>query len=397
MLRKFKLSLLLLFQGIILCGFLATPAFAAIKCYTISSGNTTVYSNTGLSNKLGAIYGSDEITVNTVTDRYCKVTYPISRGTKTGYIPTSAILTKTLGSSISAKAKVTTYRRPNGSSYGYISVGDSVKVLGTYGNYRQVKYPVSGGYKYAFITSSDYNKIAGSSTSSGTTYYVTTTAGLILRSSPSTSSSKITTMPYGSSLTVYSISGGWAQCSYSGKSGYCSSSYISTSKPGGSSGGGSGSYSALSQALYKSSSARISCGFDGYTTTQGRHEGIDMVLYEKAPIYALVSGTVVNVTQGFNGRTSDGKGTSLIAIYDSSANKTVIYLHSNPGVRVGQTVSKGQQIGTQGWRGVTYQSSTHTHVEVRNGKQSYAAYSSNSILENPNPTSYWNSKGYSIK
>lgn len=131
----------------------STKASAAVKCYTIGSGNTTVYSNTGLTKKYGTIYGSDQLTVLQVTDRYCRVTYPVSRGTKTGYISTKSILTKTTGSSYKSRAKITTYRRPGGSSYGYISSGDQVKVLGDYGSYKQVKYPVSGGYKYGFISS----------------------------------------------------------------------------------------------------------------------------------------------------------------------------------------------------------------------------------------------------
>ena len=67
--------------------FCATSVFAAStrKCYTISAGNTTVYSDTGLSQKYGTIFGSDEIIVLDVTGNYCKVNYPISGGrTKTG-------------------------------------------------------------------------------------------------------------------------------------------------------------------------------------------------------------------------------------------------------------------------------------------------------------------------
>ena len=118
---------------------------ATRKCYTISSNNTTVYSNTGLTNRYGAIFGTDEITVQTVTGNYCKVTYPTSRGSKTGYIPTGAILRGTSGNDYRSRGKITTYKRPGGGSYGYVAVNDVVKVLGTYGNYTQVKYPVSGG------------------------------------------------------------------------------------------------------------------------------------------------------------------------------------------------------------------------------------------------------------
>lgn len=133
-----------------------SQAGAAVKCYTIGTSNVQVYSNTGLSKRYGAVYPSDEMTVSQVTDRYCKVTYPVARGRKTGYISRNKILTKTTGSSYRSRAKITTYRRAgNKSTYGYIAKGDTVKVLGASGSYTQVKYPVSGGYKYAFIRTSD--------------------------------------------------------------------------------------------------------------------------------------------------------------------------------------------------------------------------------------------------
>ena len=222
---------------------------------------------------------------------------------------------------------------------------------------------------------------------STTTYYVTTRNGLTLRKSASTNSSKLAVIPYGASIQVTSISNGWAKCTYNKNSGYCSSSYISRSKPSAS--------STLSYALYKNTGAYISCGFDGYTKTSGRHEGIDLVCSLNAPVYSLTDGEVVRVQKGYNG----SKGLSTIAIYDASANKTVIYLHSNPlSLKVGQKISKGQQIATQGWRGCSHSSGSHTHVEVRNGKKGYAAISVNDPkLDNPNPTAYWKSKGYEIR
>ncbi len=135
---------------------------ATSKAYTISSSDTRVYSNPALTKGYGWIYGSDEVTIKEIKASYCKVTYPIAKGTKTGYIKTSALFTKTSGKVYSAKAAATTYRRPGGTKYGSIYKGDSVLVLGTNGSYTQVRYPVSGGYKYAFITTSDCNtKIIG--------------------------------------------------------------------------------------------------------------------------------------------------------------------------------------------------------------------------------------------
>lgn len=167
--RKKLLSALLAFAVVVGVLWAPAPVHASStqKCYTISSGNTTVYSNTGLTRRYGIIYGSDEVTVLKVTRRYSKVRYPVSRGrTKTGYIATSAILTAVSGNTYQASERMTAYRRPGGTSYGYISRNDTVLVLGKSGNYTQVRYPVGGGYKYAFVTTSNAEKyITGSNSS----------------------------------------------------------------------------------------------------------------------------------------------------------------------------------------------------------------------------------------
>lgn len=155
-----KKFLSLLCTCMLLFGIFSIPAQAAStqKCYLIRNANTTVYSNTALSRRYGTIYGSDELQILSITSRYTKVTYPVSGSrTKTGYIKTSDIFTKTSGNTYTSKAKITTYRRPGGSSYGYIAKGDRVLVLGTYGNYTQVRYPVSGGYKFGFVATSTVN------------------------------------------------------------------------------------------------------------------------------------------------------------------------------------------------------------------------------------------------
>ena len=128
----------------------------------------------------------------------------------------------------------------------------------------------------------------------------------------------------------------------------------------------------------------VSCDFDGYTTTKGRHEGIDFVRYSGAPIYSLISGQVIRVAN------SSSVGTlSTLAIYDSTNNMSVIYLHAaNICVSTGSTVKQGQLVAYEGNRG---SSAPHTHVEVRNGRQTYASKSVNDYtLENQNPYPYWN-------
>ncbi|MFI6735801.1 peptidase inhibitor family I36 protein [Nonomuraea sp. NPDC050451] len=151
----------------------------------------------------------------------------------------------------------------------------------------------------------------------------------------------------------------------------------------------------MSSSLYKASGG-ITCGFDGYESTPGRHEGIDFARSVGSNVYNLVAGQLINVARGSTGRA----GLSTIAIYNAASNKTVIYLHTAPlsSLRVGQQISRGQLIATESWHGVSSRSSAHTHVEVRSGRQTRAAKSvGDSHLDNPNPTSFWNSQGYSIR
>ena len=158
----------------------------------------------------------------------------------------------------------------------------------------------------------------------------------------------------------------------------------------------SGTSENLSTALYKNSNAKITCKFDGYTTTKGRHEGIDFSLSNGSPVYALTDGVITRVASGYRGR----DGLSTIAVYNEATNKTVIYLHSAPlsNLKAGMTISRGQQIATQDWRGVSSSDSGHTHVEVRNGYVKNAAYSVNDyVLENSDPTPFWNAMGYKVK
>ncbi len=145
----------------------------------------------------------------------------------------------------------------------------------------------------------------------------------------------------------------------------------------------------LTQVLYNDTTlrSRMTCPFDGYRTTPGRHEGIDFSHKLGASIHAVTDGVVVNVVEG--SKTS----LSTIAVYDAASDKTVLYLHSNPSIGNGTTVKRGTAIGTEDARAAG--SAVHTHIEVRNGKQLRAARSvGDSVLDNPSPNAYWKSKGY---
>ncbi len=135
----------------------------------------------------------------------------------------------------------------------------------------------------------------------------------------------------------------------------------------------------LMYAVFRNDGAHITCDFDGYQNTRGRHEGIDMVLSHNAPVYAAISGVVTRAGGSFN----------TVAIYDQNNDKTVVYLHFNSvTVQQGQYVNKGDHIGYQGSNGA---SASHVHIEVRNGRRTAAAKSVNDpTLDNPNPYDYWN-------
>ena len=140
---------------------------------------------------------------------------------------------------------------------------------------------------------------------------------------------------------------------------------------------------ALLSKLYNGSGGSISCDFDGYVNTSGRHEGIDCTKNPGAAVYSIINGEVINVVE-------TSGSLSTLAIYDSIYDKTVIYLHTaNISVSIGQRVSQGQQVATESNMGAT---AAHTHVEVRDGKRTLAAKSVNDYtLENSNPYPYLNS------
>ena len=296
--------------------------------YLSTQEHLPVFDDTNLTVKIGTVYGDeDQITVNFVDygSNTVNITYPTSSGSKTGYISASYVFPSFDGIKPVSKAKVTTYKWSNqNTEYGYIDVGDEVKVFCgsnrdiSQSNRFRVIYPTSSGEKLAWINVSDLALICGESQSANKQN--------------------------------------------------------------------------LSAALYKDSAARLTCGFDSYVNTPGKHEGIDFSLRRGAAVYSLTAGEVIRVTAGAN-----GGQLSQIAVYLPDEDKTVIYLHANPEVSTGQRINVGDRIATQDWRGISSSTNSHTHVEMRPGRKTSAAKSVNDYtLENPDPTEFWNNHGYSI-
>lgn len=161
--------------------------------------------------------------------------------------------------------------------------------------------------------------------------------------------------------------------------------------------GQNGSKVTMSSVLYgiSSNASKLTCGFDGYVSLRQqygyRHEGIDFQ-YKAGTrgqeVHSLTDGVVTNVKEG------SSSSLSTVAIYYAAQDKTVVYLHLDPTIAKGATVSRGTVIGREDSRG---NGSIHTHVEVRSGYRTAAAVSSNRVLENSDPTSFWNSLGYTVK
>ena len=128
-----------------------------MKAYTITSGNSAVYTDPSFSVRKGTVYGSDELWILKATTQYIYFTYSVS-GTnqrKDGYMPISSVLAVPKGYYKKATRQIKTYKRA-GVDYGYISSGDSVWIGGTKGKYTNVRYPIGNNtYKIGWILTSD--------------------------------------------------------------------------------------------------------------------------------------------------------------------------------------------------------------------------------------------------
>ncbi|MGE4429020.1 MAG: peptidoglycan DD-metalloendopeptidase family protein [Solirubrobacteraceae bacterium] len=156
-----------------------------------------------------------------------------------------------------------------------------------------------------------------------------------------------------------------------------------------------GSRKAMSFALYHQAGGRVTCAYNGYTTTKGKHEGIDFARGIGTPVHALLAGRVVLVEHG-----ADGGRLSTISIHNEQLNRTIVYLHAAPvaGLKAKRRIKRGQRIATEAWRGITHRRSAHTHVEMRVGKRDRAAKSVDDYrLDNPSPAGFWVSQGYSVR
>lgn len=172
---KAKKSIMLLL-AVVLCIAGAKPLYASvslpsissgrpIKCYTLkSSGRIYAYTAANLRNRTGGYIdcATDECSILRISGNAVQVKYPVSRGTRTAWFARSEFSNYNLANGAAERwtqnSQVTTYKRADGrSSYGYISAGDICYKLSESGNYKQVIYPASGGYKMGWIVKNTGN------------------------------------------------------------------------------------------------------------------------------------------------------------------------------------------------------------------------------------------------
>lgn len=175
--KKRLLSLILLLS-MVLTAILPASAYMypasnigslSIVCYPLdsSSRNITAYSSSGMTAKVGTVYGTDRITILAAAGTAVKVRFPVSGGTKEGWIPVSAVSKGALNTGYSlamrAGGAVTVYRYETGSStLGSISANDTIYLVyaGTdHTNGRcQFIYPVGSTWKMGWVNFSDLDK-----------------------------------------------------------------------------------------------------------------------------------------------------------------------------------------------------------------------------------------------
>lgn len=106
----------------------------------------------------GQIWPEDKCTINAIyDDGWVQVTYPVTGGTKTRYSQLSNFVVNTGATpkAFTATAQITAYQHPDmASSTGYLSAGDKCYAIGTSGSATQVLYPITGGYKLAWVATS---------------------------------------------------------------------------------------------------------------------------------------------------------------------------------------------------------------------------------------------------
>ncbi len=226
----------------------ATTQFVSVNPGSYLNLRASASDNASILTKLD---NDSSVTVYSVSNGWAKVT---ANG-KSGYVSSKYLVSSKSGSAKTAAqpktaAASTQYVSVNPGSYLNLraSASDNASILTKLANGSSVTvYSVSNGWakvnangkdgyvsaKYLSSKTSS-SKPAEQPKTSATTQFVSVNPGsyLNLRARASDNASILTKLANGSSVTVYSVSNGWAKVTANGKNGYVSAKYLSSAKPG---------------------------------------------------------------------------------------------------------------------------------------------------------------------
>ena len=171
-------------------------------------------------NKLYALANGTDLEIIDEQNDWYKVKV---KNKKSGWVSSQYVDLNSKASYVSANR--VNFRSGPSTSYsviGKLSNGDKVEVISTSNGWSKIKYNGKTGY-----VSSQYLSSSAPESSTTTTKYVNTLS-LNVRSGPSTSYSVIGKLSNGDKVEVISTSNGWSKIKYSGKTGYVSSKYLSS-------------------------------------------------------------------------------------------------------------------------------------------------------------------------
>lgn len=197
---------------------------------------------------------------------------------------------------------------------------------------------------------------------------ITTKAGLNMRSSASSSASKLTAIPYNTTVTITAEQNGWGKTTYGGKTGWISLQYtskVSTSN-------------LISNLVISSGYQKPFKG--GYTITCvygkkgswscGYHSGLDMVATGDKTVYPVHSGKVVSVNKL-------GSSYGNHVLIDHGDGYLSLYAHlESVNVSEKQQVTTSTSLGKMGWTGNVKPAGpdgAHLHLEIHKGSYKYPA------------------------
>ena len=260
------------------------------------------------------------------------------------------------------------------------------------GSSQQWRFCYQGGNRYAIqsVRSSKYLDVSGGDSGNGTNVWqydgngtaaqrftltgtsavsgfqsysgtVTARTGLNMRSAPSSSGSKLTAIPYNTTVTITAEQNGWGKTSYGGKTGWVSLQYISK--------GGTVIPTPASGYRYPFDNWSVTCAYGKKGSWKcGYHSGLDLVPTDgNWDIKAIHSGTIVR-------RVSNDKSYGNYVIVDHGDGYLSLYAHMSSfgsGISTGKTVAAGQKLGVMGQTGNA--SGAHLHLEIHKGGYRYPA------------------------